>query len=553
MKNGSKKWNCFFNRDIFLVLIGVLIIISGYYELLSGSPETMDIYDVSKDWKLILSEERSEKIDLTLPFDHGGRNMILLEKRLTPRILETGNLIFFSEDMGVLVYFDHYEIYRFGSENDFLNTKKFYGSKWHRIKIPASAREGDDIKLVLIPNGPIGEARLPRVYAADDHEFSSFLIHRNQFAIGYSFLVCILALIAIGYYLVNKRNIDLSDRIIYVGLFALLAFIWFFSKNIWIRYVFANEEFLKMLSFTASCLMVLPIFWTISGMEKFGYKSILSLLIHLVLIYTVAKLSLYLVFDRDVYDMSGIELAAKIVVGGIYIVLLVADHRKNKDPEVGSMILPSLIFFAVVVIDLFHYRASMDRLRSWVVELGTLVSMLIMTAEAIYEIRIVQDRSIWAEYYRSIMGLDTMTGLENQDAFIQTISDLENYETIGVIAIDMNDLKKTNDTLGHAAGDELILALSELMKSSFAEGFRRFRLGGDEFIILSQGRSKDMLEKMLQFFYDKIEEYNARNGTDLGVAAGVAIFDRRKDSDLKDLLRRADEKMYRRKNAMKIG
>lgn len=553
MQIKSKKWRRFLRRDIFLLILGVLITVSGYYELTMGYPDEMNIHDVSKNWKLILDENRFRKIDLTIPYKYGDMGTIVLEKRLTPNILREGNLIFYSENMAVLAYFDEYEIYRFGNESRFLNTKKFYGNKWNIINIPLIAKQGDKIKLVLIPNSPLGKSRLPRIYAANDYVFSSFLIRKNQLAIAYGFLVCIFGLISMGYYFVNKRNIKLSKRIIYISFFALLSFLWFFFKNLWIQYVFFNEEILKMISFTASCLMTVPVFWTVAEIPEFRYKTAVMILIELVLLYTVSKLSLYIIVGRDVYYLSEIELVAKVIVGIVYIALLIKDYRKSRNSEVGYMILPSLIFFGVVLADLFKYWLHIDRVSSSIVEFGTVICLLIMTAEAIKEIKRAQNRSLWAEHYKSIVGLDIMTGLENQDAFIQMTSALENYEKLGVIAMDMNNLKRTNDLMGHAAGDELIIALAKIIKEVFGEEFRKFRLGGDEFTILSRGKSEEILEQMVWEFNSRIQKYNEESNRKLEIATGIALYDRRRDRSLKDLLNRADENMYLRKITMKIG
>lgn len=553
MNKNTKRWTGFIYRDILLVMVSIIIILSGYHELMVGSPEKMNIHDVSKNWKLILEEGRFRKINVTVPFNYDGRKVLSLEKRLTPSILEEGNLVFYSENMAVLAHYDNYEIYRFGNESHFLKTKKFYGNKWNIIRLPLSAKPGEKLKITLIPNEPLHRAKLPKIYAANDYEFSSFLIRRNQFALLYSFLICIFSLISIGYYFVNKRNIKLSNRIIYVGLFAMLSFLWFFCKNPWIQYVFSNEELLKMISFIASCLMTVPVFWIVTDIPKFKYKKEVFFIIKLVLLYTILKLSAYTIFGRDVYDLLGVEIAAKAILGILFIRLLLKDYRLTRNSEVGNMIIPSLIFFAVLMIDMFQHWISIDGLGSSILEFGTVVCLLIMTSEAICDIKAAQNRSLWAEHYKSILGMDIMTGLENQNAFIQMTSALESYDELGVIAMDMNDLKKTNDTLGHAAGDELIIALAELMKDFFAEDFRKFRLGGDEFIILSKQKGKEVLEEMVAAFHDKIEQYNERNGTKLAIATGIAVYDKNNDNDLRGLLSRADENMYSRKVRMKIG
>ena len=52
------------------------------------------------------------------------------------------------------------------------------------------------------------------------------------------------------------------------------------------------------------------------------------------------------------------------------------------------------------------------------------------------------------------------------------------------ISIDLNGLKRVNDTYGHVAGDELIRAAADCMKNSFNEYGKIYRIGGDEFAVI---------------------------------------------------------------------
>ena len=85
--------------------------------------------------------------------------------------------------------------------------------------------------------------------------------------------------------------------------------------------------------------------------------------------------------------------------------------------------------------------------------------------------------------------VDPLTGLGNHRAFQEELPrQLEAARELGyplsVALIDVDDLKRTNDDLGHAAGDRLLAAMGRLISTMLRSGDRGFRVGGDEFVVL---------------------------------------------------------------------
>lgn len=91
---------------------------------------------------------------------------------------------------------------------------------------------------------------------------------------------------------------------------------------------------------------------------------------------------------------------------------------------------------------------------------------------------------------------DALTNLFNRQSFY---SDFRRHpESItGIISIDMNELKRLNDTYGHEAGDRGIKAIADIFLSAATEKERVYRTGGDEFIMICRGRSEEALREMI--------------------------------------------------------
>ena len=149
--------------------------------------------------------------------------------------------------------------------------------------------------------------------------------------------------------------------------------------------------------------------------------------------------------------------------------------------------------------------------------------------------------------------VDTLTHCYNRhyfDRFKTENSNLErNHDKIGFIFIDLNDLKITNDTLGHVAGDQLLVDTVNYLRSVFRIGDEIVRIGGDEFIIICHnGNNVPNFEKELIL---KMQIICQNSPKSVNFAFGVAVFDKEIDGNLDDTQKRADDLMYVCKKKMK--
>ena len=96
----------------------------------------------------------------------------------------------------------------------------------------------------------------------------------------------------------------------------------------------------------------------------------------------------------------------------------------------------------------------------------------------------------------------------------------------GLLMIDLDGFKKTNDTLGHGAGDELLIAVSRRFETALPAGATLYRLGGDEFAVLFDGTfdaARSLAADLLTCLNDPIELSTAyeRARASIGVAHRV--------------------------------
>lgn len=148
---------------------------------------------------------------------------------------------------------------------------------------------------------------------------------------------------------------------------------------------------------------------------------------------------------------------------------------------------------------------------------------------------------------------DALSGLYNRGKYADMCKNVfPFYDSLTVYNMDVNYLKRTNDTMGHEMGNELILKSAESIKAVCGDDIYGFRVGGDEFLIVAGNLSKsetDDLKARWQSALDKLNE--DKPVPECIIACGVCRAE--KPYDLNELFREADRLMYEDKVAIKTS
>jgi diguanylate cyclase (GGDEF)-like protein len=152
---------------------------------------------------------------------------------------------------------------------------------------------------------------------------------------------------------------------------------------------------------------------------------------------------------------------------------------------------------------------------------------------------------------------DALTGLANRVLFADRLNHAvevhrRDLTPIAILLIDLDDFKKINDTLGHSAGDEVLVTIADRLRLPTRRADTVARLGGDEFAILIEGDldSQVLAERLLGI----LSEPTTVRGNTFALSASIGIAtlgpdERPLDGD--ELLIRADVAMYEAKEAGK--
>lgn len=137
---------------------------------------------------------------------------------------------------------------------------------------------------------------------------------------------------------------------------------------------------------------------------------------------------------------------------------------------------------------------------------------------------------------------DQLTGLGNRHAMRAYVQTLQPGQPLGVLFCDVTGLKETNDTLGHAAGDDLLVRAANCLRAVFPQA-GLFRIGGDELVVVcTQSSQKEELEVGLELLKTETHRCN------VNLAIGM-VWEPNGTDDFDNTLKEAEHHMYTDKEA----
>jgi two-component system, cell cycle response regulator len=171
-------------------------------------------------------------------------------------------------------------------------------------------------------------------------------------------------------------------------------------------------------------------------------------------------------------------------------------------------------------------------------------------------IRYARERHRLLEEISALSLTDELTGLHNRRAFLtmadQRLQLLERGASLCLLIFaDVDGLKAANDTMGHEAGDRLLVDAARVLQSSFRRTDLVARMGGDEFVVLADGATERDAELVLAKIQQHIVLRNENAGAGvprLSISAGVLCFSAGPSVKLNDLIAEADARMLLEKN-----
>lgn len=250
-------------------------------------------------------------------------------------------------------------------------------------------------------------------------------------------------------------------------------------------------------------------------------------------------------------EMTGIELCQRIRslegIGFVYVIMVTAHNDTSRLIEAFEAGVDDFLSKPV-------QEAELKARLSAGVRTVRLETDLATERRALHKAN--AQMAVLNDQFQIMATTDELTGLLNRREAMRHLEEQwevarRHYQPLACVIFDVDHFKKVNDSHGHDAGDAVLRALAETVKSATRPAERPYRIGGEEFLIVCPSSTVDQAalcaERMRIQIMDRIVSHN---GLNLNVTASFGVAE--KTTDMKtpaELLRCADEALYRAKAA----
>lgn len=356
-----------------------------------------------------------------------------------------------------------------------------------------------------------------------------------------------------------NRGTEKRHELLYLGLFSMGIAGYCLVETQLFQLFIGNERIMHILSCYSLMMIPIPVIFYISEFFGFKYKYTCS-----IYTYTIGLLDLALIIMNyadiaDYHDtLTIINLSAvSAAVMLIYSMLrYTRENLRDKDrniiyPIIRIIGLAALAVTGVIDIIRFYFLNAQDP--AAFLRVGVLIFVICFGLSTMERALNMISALAKAEMITKLAYTDVLTDSGNRTAYTERLDDIiRSGFDVGIVALDINNLKKVNDTLGHSCGDKLIADSADIIRKAFKG--ECYRIGGDEFmvIVLEGDLEKNCCEGKSKLV-ELCKEYNEVKDRkfDIYIACGYALFN--KETPMHIACSLADQRMYENKKAMKAA
>ena len=544
---------------VFIVCLVVLSNVLSRVEL-----DASNYCKINKGWDIEINDAEYENVVLSeFAFSALDRGDVLKMKCELPKqdIVSNPILRIYTIHSDIEVRYNNRIIYEYGKELREENELLGYG--YHFVHIPAFYA-GADIELIMhiTEDDVFTNMEIPEICNSDAVIRDFIIINRvplsiNLFLVVFGILVLFVSIIFCIY---DKRFFKLFC----VGCFSLGIGCWSIcSYDLILLFTFdmRMKAFLEFGSLYVSPLFVLLYFWNDELVTRhkgayIGYKLLLAVQCVFVLMAFLLQILNIVHFPVVLKIQHCILLCLCIGVIVLTVIDIIKKQLRNKVLIIGITVMLSVGLFDIISFSAVKYLGASGEARyTSITCIGAIIFVISQLVDFGMEIGNIFLKGAKAQVLEQMAYIDDMTGVANRRRCEQVWDSLDqSKENYGIFAFDLNFLKQTNDTKGHAVGDLLIRTFAKTLSKVFGDYGVVGRIGGDEFVVFITDVKKVDIQALTKMLDKEIEKVNEQN-PDLGLstAYGFCSHEDYPEDDSRKLYRKADEIMYENKMAMKAA
>lgn len=565
--------------NIILGVVAFVLSIAGVAESMMSDHVTATlsrgVVSYSQKWQLDV-DHMTQEIDLPITVTP-HRYKATIRRRVDNAISYYGGIAFMTKDQLVKVYINGRLIYSLDRDRG-SETATIGGEVWNFIDLRGEASVGDVIRIdisnlqnvilddedgknLLQSVAPIerviGEylheqKHLPRfsktikindIYLASRQDMFSYIFTGEAFSLAVGAVIATMGFIVAFFGFLPYRNIGNHQHLKYLGLSTVFMGFAEMACNGVLRYIFYDVAMLDQIHGMSKLLAGFSFGFYMLESKVVNWRAFIYTQMSIITFFIGVKISGYIFGIGVLIDLLISEKVLIILFVIINLLLLMIESKEGK-PNSNNLIFG---FFVLLVFLLFsRMQENMNLRHTALLEaIGVALFFFILILRELRFYSELYEKGQSMEYYKELAGRDNLTHLKNRTSFMENLLQYQaEFMSLAVIAFDADNLKLTNDTLGHSKGDELLQAIASALYENFSDLGECYRMSGDEFLCVLKNVDKSVVEKRIQLVEQQMNIQSQKRGFTVSVSCGVAYFDSILDHRFEDLMHRADNALY---------
>lgn len=470
-----------------------------------------------------------------------------------PSLSEDVTLFYRSKDVSTNVYIDGKQIYETKvDESPFYNRSP--GNLWNMVKI-SKEYSGQTVELQINMVYDASAVTVDHIYLGDKGDIMHSIIESKLGALFISLIVILLGIVLIfldilpAYHRYAKNH-----SAAYLGLYALLTGVWSILETNVLQFFVGDVRSIQLLDNMMMITNNLPLLLYVNCYYPILRNFAMRIFCHSQVVYILVCVAMQFSGRMDMHDLLKISwiysYGNDVIMVGIFLWMIWNWYKRKKtNRRMVIQMLGILILIVSAFISALQYTVTDTMDRAQYLRVGMFGFIVCLAVSSQLNTYRLMEQGMKYTIVRNLAYMDGLTGLGNRTAYLEKLEELEQKGegSIGIVFLDINNLKQVNDHMGHEAGDKLICMAAELIDSTFGKDGEAYRIGGDEFCVLIEGetiytRYKERLDQFEQCI--KVENEKREVPFRVQVAQGFSICNQLITTKIDQTIAEADGRMY---------
>lgn len=470
-----------------------------------------------------------------------------------PELSEDVTLFYRSKDVSTKVFMEGEQIYETKvDESPFYNRSP--GNLWNMVKL-SKEYSGKTVELEITMTYDTSAVTVDHVYLGDKGDIMHSIIESKVGAMLISIVVILLGVVLIfmdvmPFYHRHAEN----HAAFYLGLYATMVGIWSLLETNVLQFFVEDMRSIQLIDNIVIITDNFPLLLYLNCYYRLFRNFAMRIFCYLQVFYILLCVGMQFSGRMDMHDLLKgswlFSYSNDVIMAGLVIWMVWNFHKtKTANRRMGIQMLGILIMIVSAFISAFKYTAVDTMDRAQYLRVGMLGFVICLAVSSQLNTYRLMEQGMKYTIVKNLAYMDGLTGLGNRTAYLEKLEVLvkNGNGSLGIVFLDINNLKQVNDHIGHEAGDQLICLAADLIHATFGKEGHVYRIGGDEFCVLIEGETLySRYKERLSEFECRIEAENKKKDVPfrVQVAQGFSICNQLTTVKIDQTIAEADGRMY---------